>query len=63
MLFKHKLAPRNARFCPGCPKKDLKLIKEPTFIITPPSPKIDTKTVTIIGNNRSSNKGKNISLF
>ena len=43
-----KLRPKGVTFCPGCPKKELKMIHEPQFNVVLEK-KQDTKTTTIIG--------------
>lgn len=55
-----KFAPKNARFCPGCPKKELKLTTMATLQLSP-LPQKDTKTITIVKSNQ--NKGKTFNLF
>lgn len=57
--MKLKLRPNGLTFCPGCPKKELKLNQEPRFSITPEK-KENTKVITIIG---SKKKERHFGLF
>ena len=41
-----KVNPKETKFCPGCPHKDLQLTSVPIFIINPEQK--DTKTITIL---------------
>lgn len=56
-----KLSINRAKFCPGCPKKELVLNNVPKLIITPEETET-TKKITILSNTKKQNPAV-VSLF
>ena len=57
-----KLAPKKVIFCPGCPKKDLKLNTQPQFNIQPVYSQ-ENKRISVISNKDNKKTGKTFTLF
>lgn len=57
-----KLSLERAKFCPGCPKKELVLNNVPKLIIKPDIID-DTKKITILNNTKKQTNMQMVSLF